>query len=70
MEGVRYVSSEPEATKTGNTLTWAWEQLHGGDTKTITVTVVPEKEGDLKELHPDPVGSNVVLDGRSLVRPS
>lgn len=48
MEGVRYVSSEPEATKTGNTLTWAWEQLHGGDTKTITVTVVPEKEGDLK----------------------
>lgn len=66
MDGVRYVSSDPEATKNGDTLTWAWEQLHEGDVKDIVVKVVPETEGELKNcitIKSDPILCTTTIAG-------
>jgi len=46
-EGVSLVSSQPEASVNGRNLTWNLGNLDAGESKTIKVTVKPEKEGTL-----------------------
>jgi len=46
-EGVALVGSQPEASVQGRQLTWNLGNLDAGESKTIKVTVKPEKEGTL-----------------------
>ncbi len=46
-DGVSLVGSEPQATVNGNQLVWNLGNLDAGESKTLKVTVKPEKEGTL-----------------------
>jgi len=45
--GVSYISSQPEAAREGNKLTWKFEDMKRGQSKTIQVTVKADTEGQL-----------------------
>ena len=46
-DGVSLVSTSPQATVNGNQLVWNLGNLDAGESKTLKVTVKPEKEGTL-----------------------
>ena len=46
-DGVSLVGTEPQATVNGNQLVWNLGNLDAGESKTLKVTVKPEKEGTL-----------------------
>jgi len=46
-EGASYVSSEPPAVHEGNRLTWKFDNVTPGDSKTIRVTLKADNEGQL-----------------------
>ncbi len=46
-EGTSLVSTEPQASVSGNTLVWNLGNMDAGESKTLKVTVKPEREGTL-----------------------
>lgn len=46
-EGVELVSTEPQASVSGNTLTWNLGNMDAGESKVLKVTVKPTREGTL-----------------------